>query len=112
MKKKVFTAMVFCFLPFGVFNGAVLAAPADNFTSKMVVNAVAMPMAKMGLKSRVQTGMMQDIYTITDSGTQKTFMVNPQSKTYYEQVSKSAAKPRPFMIRMWSWRRRSWDQKR
>ena len=86
MKKKIFTAMAFCFFTLGLFTGSLLAAPPDNFTTKMVVNGMAMPMAKMGLKSRVQTGMMQDIYTITDGGTQKTFMVNPQSKTYYEQV--------------------------
>ena len=86
MKKKVSTAMAFCFLTLGLFSGSVLAAPPDNFTTKMVVNGMAMPMAKMGLKSRVQMVMMQDIYTITDSGTQKTIMVNPQSKTYYEQV--------------------------
>ena len=86
MKKKVFTAMAFCFLTLGLFSGSVLAAPPDNFTTKMVVNGMAMPMAKMGLKSRVQTGMLQDIYTITDGAAQKTIMVNPQSKTYYEQV--------------------------
>ena len=86
MKKKVFTAMAFCFLTLGLFSGSVLAAPPDNFTTKMVVNGMAMPMAKMGLKSRVQTAMLQDIYTITDGATQKTIMVNPQSKTYYEQV--------------------------
>jgi hypothetical protein len=86
MKKRVFTAMAFCFLTLGLLSGSVLAAPPDNFTTKMVVNGMAMPMAKMGLKSRVQTGMLQDIYTITDGGTQKTFMVNPQSKTYFEQV--------------------------
>ena len=86
MKKKVSTAMAFCFLTLGLFSGYVLAAPPDNFTTKMVVNGMAMPMAKMGPKSRVQMAMMQDIYTITDSGTQKTIMVNPQSKTYYEQV--------------------------
>jgi hypothetical protein len=86
MKKKIITAMAFCFLTLGLFTGSLLAAPPDNFTAKMVVNGMAMPMAKMGLKSRVQTGMLQDIYTITDGGAQKTFMVNPQSKTYYEQV--------------------------
>ena len=86
MKKKIFTAMALCFLTLGLFSGSVLAAPPDNFTTKMVVNGMAMPMAKMGPKSRVQMAMMQDIYTITDSGTQKTIMVNPQSKTYYEQV--------------------------
>ena len=86
MKKKIFTAMAFCSLTLGLFSGSVLAAPPDNFTTKMVVNGMAMPMAKMGLKSRVQMAMMQDIYTITDSGTQKTIMVNPQSKTFYEQV--------------------------
>lgn len=86
MKKNGFSAMVFCLvsLIFGI--GSVLAAPPDNFTTKMVVNGMAMPMARMGQKSRVQMVMMQDIYTITDGGTQKTIMVNPQSKTYYEQV--------------------------
>jgi len=86
MKKKVFTATAFCFLTLSLCSGSVLAAPPDNFTTKMVVNGMAMPMAKMGLKSRVQTGILQDIYTITDGATQKTTMVNPQSKTYYEQV--------------------------
>ena len=86
MKRNVVSAMVFCFFALILFSGSVSAAPPDNFTTKMVVNGMAMPMAKMGLKSRVQTGMLQDIYTITDGGTQKTFMVNPQSKTYYEQV--------------------------
>ena len=93
MKKKIFTAMAFCFFTLGLFPGSVPAAPPDNFTTKMVVNGMAMPMAKMGLKSRVQTGMMQDIYTITDGGAQKTFMVNPQSKTYYEQVQKRGEAP-------------------
>lgn len=86
MNRNVGSAMVFCFVTLILITGSVLAAPPDNFTTKMVVNGMAMPMAKMGLKSRVQTGMLQDIYTITDGGTQKTLMVNPQSKTYYEQV--------------------------
>jgi hypothetical protein len=86
MKKKVFTVMAFCFLTLGLFSGSVLAAPPDNFTTKMVVNGMSMPMAKMGLKSRVQTGMLQDIYTVTDGATHKTVMINPQTKTYYEQV--------------------------
>ena len=86
MNRKVGSALVFGFFTVIFFSGSVLAAPPDNFTTKMVVNGMTMPMAKMGLKSRVQTGMLQDIYTITDGGTQKTFMVNPQSKTYYEQV--------------------------
>jgi hypothetical protein len=84
--KNLFAAMAFCFLTLGLISGSVSAAPPDNFTTKMVVNGMAMPMAKMGLKSRVQTGMLQDIYTVTDGASQKTFMVNPQSKTYYEQV--------------------------
>jgi len=93
MNRNVVSAMVFCFFAVIFFAGPVPAAPPDNFTTKMVVNGMAMPMAKMGLKSRVQTGMMQDIYTITDGGTQKTFMVNPQSKTYYEQVQKRGEAP-------------------
>ncbi len=86
MKKYVFTVTAFCFLTVVLFSGSVLAAPPDNFTTKMVVNGLAMPMAKMGLKSRIQTGMLQDVYTVTDAGTHKTFMINPQSKSYYEQV--------------------------
>jgi hypothetical protein len=90
MKKNILGSMVFCFVTLVFVAGSVLAAPPDNFTSKMVVNGMAMPMAKMGTKTRVQTGMLQDIYTITDSATQKTFMVNPQAKTYYEQVQQKA----------------------
>ena len=39
--------------------------------------------------------MLQDIYTITDGGSQKTFMVNPQSKTYYEQVQQKRGERHP-----------------
>jgi len=90
MKKNILGTVVFCFVTLIFVAGTVLAAPPDNFTTKMVVNGMAMPMAKMGTKTRVQTGMLQDIYTITDSATQKTFMVNPQAKTYYEQVQQKS----------------------
>jgi hypothetical protein len=58
-----------------------------------MVGGMAMPMAKMGNKSRTETGMMQGMYTIHDAGTKKTLMINPGSQTYFEQAQETRKKP-------------------
>ena len=63
-----------------------LAAPPDNFTAKMLIGGLSLPMAKMGNKSRTEAGMMPGMYTIHDAGSKKSFMINPGGKTYFEQT--------------------------
>ncbi|MBI5586000.1 MAG: hypothetical protein HY892_19485 [Deltaproteobacteria bacterium] len=67
------------------YLGPAAAAPPDNFTAKMVIGGMTMPMAKMGNKTRSETGMLQGIYTIHDGGAKKTIMISPNSKSYFEQ---------------------------
>ena len=67
------------------YLGPAAAAPPDNFTAKMVIGGMTMPMAKMGNKTRSETGMLQGIYSIHDAGAKKTIMVSPNTKSYFEQ---------------------------
>jgi hypothetical protein len=67
------------------YLGPVMAAPPDNFTAKMMIGGMSMPMAKMGNKTRSETGMLQGLYTVHDGGAKKTIMISPSSKAYFEQ---------------------------
>jgi len=63
-------------------------APPDNFTAKMVMEGMEMPMAKMGNKTRVENPMMQGLITISNMDTKKTITFSTTNKTYMESVEK------------------------
>jgi hypothetical protein len=67
------------------------AAPPANFTAKMVTMGIEMPMAKMGVKSRVENPMMNGVVTITEAGSGKVIMMSTVNKTYVEQTKKEEA---------------------
>jgi hypothetical protein len=69
----------FCFLATGA-----QAAPPDNFTAKMVMEGMAMPMAKMGKKSRTENPMLPGIVTITLADEKKTIQMSTANKAYME----------------------------
>ncbi|MCJ7833770.1 MAG: hypothetical protein MUQ20_05255 [Deltaproteobacteria bacterium] len=64
-----------------------LAAPPDNYTCKMVLMGMSMPMAKMGNKSRVENVMFSGVVTISLMDAKKTITMNTKNKTYFEQTT-------------------------
>jgi len=65
--------------------GQVLAGPPDNYTAKMSMQGMIMPMAKMGDKTRIENPMMQGLVTITARADNKTIMLSVPNKAYLEQ---------------------------
>lgn len=63
-----------------------LAAPPDNFTAKMVVMGMSMPMAKMGNKTRMENVAMGGLVTISLTDAGKSISLNTKNKTYFEQT--------------------------
>ncbi len=61
-------------------------APPDNFTAKMVMEGMEMPMAKMGNKTRVENPMMQGMITISYMDSGKMVTLSTANKTYMESV--------------------------
>jgi hypothetical protein len=66
-------------------KGFAFSAPPDNFTAKMAVGGIVMPMAKMGTKWRTESPMMKGLVTLSLPDTKKTIMMSPAGKTYFEQ---------------------------
>lgn len=80
----------FCFMVNFLFTGSTLhAAQPDNFTATMVAAGMEMPMAKMGMKSRVENPAMMGLVTITIADDRKTITLNHAGKTYFEQPLQS-----------------------
>ncbi|MEW6188353.1 MAG: hypothetical protein AB1585_21765 [Thermodesulfobacteriota bacterium] len=65
---------------------SVLAAPPDNYTCKLSFMGMAMPMAKMGNKTRVDSVMFADLVTVTLMDQNKTINMNTKNKTYFEHA--------------------------
>ena len=65
--------------------GQVSAGPPDNFTAKMSMQGMIMPMAKMGDKTRIENPMMKGLVTITSRADNKTIMLSVSNKAYFEQ---------------------------
>jgi hypothetical protein len=73
-------------LLFFLLSTLTLAAPPDNFTAKMTTMGMALPMAKMGSKTRVENIMMGGLVTISLMDQKKTIMMNTKNKTYFEKA--------------------------
>jgi hypothetical protein len=65
------------------------STPPDNFTATMVAVGMEMPMAKMGNNSRVENPAMNGVVTIVLGGAKKSIMMNPETKTYFEQSTEN-----------------------
>jgi hypothetical protein len=85
-KKITCTAIGMITVIFVLFAALALAAPPDNFTAKMTAMGIAMPMAKMGNKSRMENIMMGGLVTISLLDQKKTVMMNVKNKTYFEKA--------------------------
>jgi hypothetical protein len=75
-----FTAVFF------LISALAFAAPPDNYTAKMMAMGIAMPMAKMGNKTRVDNVMMGGLVTISLLDQKKTIIMNTNTKTYFERA--------------------------
>jgi hypothetical protein len=62
------------------------AAPPDNFTAKIVTMGMAMPMSKMGNKTRIENVMMGNLITISLMDQKKSIFMNSKDKTYFEKA--------------------------
>lgn len=85
-RKLTLTATGIVALLFVITGTLALAAPPDNFTAKMTTMGMAMPMAKMGSKTRVENIMMGGLVTISLQDQKKTIMMNTKNKTYFEKA--------------------------
>jgi hypothetical protein len=93
VKNKRWGGWVFC-LVWGLFFlgcASETTAPPDNFTAKMVILGMEMPMAKTGTKSRIENPMMNGVVTITEVGSGKVITMSTVNKTYVEQTKKDEA---------------------
>ena len=72
-----------------------LAGPPDNYTGKMVMEGMTMPMAKMGNKIRVENPMMQGLVNISLMDSQKMIMMSTANKSYMEQPMEREGTPSP-----------------
>jgi hypothetical protein len=90
-KRIIFTAGTLSLL--FLFSTFALAAPPENFTSKMVTMGLTMPMAKMGNKTRVENPMIGGLVTISQMDAQKTVTMNTRNKTYFEQTQQERKVP-------------------
>jgi hypothetical protein len=86
-QKKPFIIIGFWFCFLFLLSAFALAAPPDNFTCKMNLMGMSMPMAKMGNKSRVENVMFGGLVTINYMDQKKTVSMNTKNKTYFEQPS-------------------------
>lgn len=87
MKRKRFIYLFLsCFLSIILFTVTIgFSAPPDNFTAKMVMSEMVMPIAKMGNKMRIENPMIPGIVTITQLDLKKMIMMSTINKTYTEQ---------------------------
>jgi hypothetical protein len=85
-RKKMKKLFLICIVTGILFIiGSVFAAPPENFTAKMVMQGMVMPMAKMGNKTRMENPMMEGMVTISPMDSRKTIMMSTVNKTYMEQ---------------------------
>jgi hypothetical protein len=92
-KKKAVTAAGIVALIFIFTATLALAAPPDNFTAKMEIMGMSMPMAKMGHKTRIENMMIGGLVTISQMDVQKSVTLNTKNKTYFESVIKEDKVP-------------------
>ncbi len=71
---------------FIILSTVAQAAPPDNFTAKMVVMGISMPMAKMGNKTRIENVMVEGLVTISLMDQKKSLTMNTKNKTYFESA--------------------------
>ena len=86
MVRMKYLATIFFLAIFCLTSLSALAAPPDNFTATMVTTGMAMPMAKMGNKTRIENPGMKGIVTISLVDAKKTISMSTINKTYYEQA--------------------------
>ena len=95
MKKKSFLSVILVALLLSIWliPSPGLAGPPDNYTAKMVMEGMTMPVAKMGNKMRAENPMMQGLVTIHFMDSRKMIMMSTTNKTYMEQDMKQEGAP-------------------
>ncbi len=71
----------------------VFAAPPDNYTAKMVMEGMTMPIAKMGKKMWAENPVMQGVVSIHSLDSGKMIMISAANKTYMEQEKPAERAP-------------------
>lgn len=92
-KKKALPAVGIVTLVFLFMASMAPAAPPDNFTAKMTVMGMSMPMAKMGHKTRIENMVIGGLVTITQMDVRKSVTMNTKNKTYFESPIKEENVP-------------------
>jgi len=95
MKRKSFLSVILVssLLNVWLIPSPGLAGPPDNYTAKMVMEGMTMPVAKMGNKMRAENPMMQGLVTIHFMDSRKMIMMSTANKTYLEQDMKQEGAP-------------------
>jgi hypothetical protein len=95
MKRKSFLSVILVssLLIVWLIPSPVLAGPPDNYTAKMVMEGMTMPIAKMGNKMRTGNPMMQGMVNIHFMDSRKMIMMSTTNKTYMEQAMRQEGAP-------------------
>jgi hypothetical protein len=95
MKRKSFLSVILVssLLIVWLIPSPALAGPPDNYTAKMVMEGMTMPIAKMGNKMRTENPMMQGMVTIHFMDSRKMIMMSTTNKTYMEQATRQEGAP-------------------
>ncbi|MBF0119086.1 MAG: DUF4412 domain-containing protein [Desulfobacterales bacterium] len=67
-----------------IISGYAFSGQPDNFTAKMVMEGMSMPMAKLGDKTRTENPMMKGMVIIHLGESGKTYVLSSSSKTFTE----------------------------
>ncbi|MBI5605125.1 MAG: hypothetical protein HY879_17455 [Deltaproteobacteria bacterium] len=87
-KKRMQLVTVLVAMTFFLISTLALAAPPDNFTAKLMIMGMSMPMAKMGSKTRMENMMIGGLVTISMMDVNKSITMNTKNKTYFESAIK------------------------
>jgi len=84
MRRETVATLIGILLVLSFWFGIAESAPPDNFTAKMVMGDMTMPMARMGGNTRTENPMLPGIVTLTLSDEKKTVQMSTANKAYTE----------------------------
>jgi hypothetical protein len=84
MGRKTIATLIGILLVLSFLVGFAESAPPDNFTAKMVMGEMTVPMARMGGKTRTENPMLPGIVSLNLSDEKKTIQMSIPNKAYME----------------------------
>lgn len=84
-RKQSMFLMILGVFGLGIVPLHAFAAPPDNYTAKMLMEGMTMPIARMGTKMRSENPMLQGMVNIMLPDAHKMIIMSTVNKTYIEQ---------------------------